>query len=120
MPSNNIKPCKACGKEVSKSAKTCPHCGQKLKMGLLAKLGIGFAGIVVIGLLLPKAEQAANKSADQAQNEIVANETDALPTYSAMEIGKAYDANTVAADAKFKDKRFKVTGVVTDINTDLM
>jgi hypothetical protein len=120
MSSNNIKPCKACGKEVSKSAATCPHCGQKLKMGLLAKLAIGLAGLIVVGMLLPKTESAVDKSADQAQSENVTSETDALPTYTAMEIGKAYDANTVAADAKFKDKRFKVTGVVTDINTDLM
>ena len=27
-----MKNCKDCGKEVSKSAKSCPHCGKKLKM----------------------------------------------------------------------------------------
>lgn len=37
-----------------------------------------------------------------------------LPEYTADEIGKAYDANPVAADQKFKGKRFIVTGIVTD------
>ena len=27
----NLKPCKACGKEMAKSAKACPHCGAKNK-----------------------------------------------------------------------------------------
>lgn len=35
-----MKNCKSCGKEVASSAKVCPHCGQKLKMGMMAKLGI--------------------------------------------------------------------------------
>ena len=35
-----MKNCKSCNKEVASSAKVCPHCGQKLKMGMMAKLGI--------------------------------------------------------------------------------
>ncbi len=31
----NLKPCKSCGKEVAKSARKCPHCGQRLKPGPL-------------------------------------------------------------------------------------
>lgn len=34
-------------------------------------------------------------------------------------MAEAYDRNTVAADQQFKGKRFKVTGVVGSINTDL-
>ncbi len=32
---------------------------------------------------------------------------------------QVYDRNTVAADQQFKGKRFKLTGVVDSINTDL-
>ncbi|QVM87298.1 hypothetical protein I0D68_18845 [Pseudomonas lalucatii] len=38
---------------------------------------------------------------------------------SAQQLAQAYDRNTVAADHQFKAKRFKVTGVVESINTDL-
>ncbi|MBS7327845.1 MAG: hypothetical protein KIG68_03725 [Oxalobacter sp.] len=40
-------------------------------------------------------------------------------TATPQEMVKAYAANTVAADQKFKDKRIKVTGVVKDINTGI-
>ena len=38
--------CKTCQKEVSSDAKVCPHCGQKLKMGLMKKLLLGVAGLI--------------------------------------------------------------------------
>ena len=38
--------CKTCEKEVSKSAKKCPHCGAKLKMGFFMKLIILFFGFI--------------------------------------------------------------------------
>lgn len=48
---SKLKSCKSCGKEISKSAKSCPHCGQKLKHGLCVKiLAAGVALGVVIGL----------------------------------------------------------------------
>lgn len=38
---------------------------------------------------------------------------------SAQQLAQAYDRNTVAADQQFKDKRFKVTGGVDAVNTDM-
>lgn len=43
-----------------------------------------------------------------------------LPRYDASDLASAYDENTVAANAKFKGKRFIVTGVVSEISTDFM
>jgi hypothetical protein len=42
--------CKECGKEISKSAKTCPHCGAKIKKrkGLAITILI-IGGIIIIG-----------------------------------------------------------------------
>lgn len=34
----NLINCKDCGKEISKKAKTCPHCGAKVKK---KKIGLG-------------------------------------------------------------------------------
>jgi hypothetical protein len=48
---SKMKNCKVCSKEIAKSAKTCPHCGAKLKMGLLKKVGIGFGILIVIGII---------------------------------------------------------------------
>lgn len=66
-------------------------------------------------------ERAAAKAAEQAAEEEAARQAiDALPSYSATELARAYDANTVAADQKFKGQTFKVTGTIADINTDIM
>lgn len=52
--------CKECGKEISKKAKSCPHCGAKNKSGLgclpifLGIMGLGLIGIIAIGVLAPK------------------------------------------------------------------
>lgn len=43
---------------------------------------------------------------------------ESLTTVSVYDLARAYDQNTIAADQRFKGKRFKVTGTVVDINTD--
>lgn len=48
----NLINCKTCGKEVSSDAKACPHCGQKLKMGLFKKLLIGVSGLFLLLILI--------------------------------------------------------------------
>lgn len=39
---------------------------------------------------------------------------------TAVDLAAAYDANEIAADSRFKDKVFIVTGVVDDIGTDII
>jgi len=59
--------CKECHNEVSKSAKTCPKCGAKLKKGRLFKfVGILFSmfiGLVVIGALMSEGDSSPAKKA---------------------------------------------------------
>ena len=59
--------------------------------------------------------QQATQKVQEAQSAV-----EALPEFTAADIANAYDSNTVAADQQFKDQKFKVTGVVSDINTDFM
>ena len=46
-----LKPCKECGQEVSSQAKRCPHCGAKLKIGIMGKMAIAI-GILFLLILL--------------------------------------------------------------------
>jgi hypothetical protein len=39
---------------------------------------------------------------------------------TSIQLAKDYEENTVAADQKYKGKKFVVTGTVSDINTDIM
>jgi hypothetical protein len=60
-----LKKCKSCDADVAKSAKKCPSCGQKLKMGFMAKLGIVIVGIIVAVVIgMPSSEDIEKKLAE--------------------------------------------------------
>lgn len=46
--SKSLAACKSCKKEVAKSAKKCPHCGETLKTGLFVKV---LTGLLILGVL---------------------------------------------------------------------
>lgn len=65
---SNLTACKTCKKEVAKSAKKCPHCGEKLKWGFFEKLVATIVIVpvffLVVGLLSgPNHEQHDNAEA---------------------------------------------------------
>lgn len=101
-------------------------------MGKLLKwMFWGLVGLMLIGWAIEASKTPEQKAAEQRerqeaqaraaeqQREQARLEMASLPTYTAREIARAYSENTVGADAMFKGKKFKVTGVVADINTDL-
>ena len=64
MGSENLfSKCKTCGKEVSKTAKACPHCGEKLKkLGVIQWIGIVLLSLFVIGIITPDKIEQSNSS----------------------------------------------------------
>jgi hypothetical protein len=114
--------CKECGAEISTKADACPKCGAKqVRTSGCAKIvlvAIGlFVFLVVVGQLgrngSPSATQKEPIGSALAAQEIV-------PSFTAADIARAYEANTVAADQQFKGKKFQVTGTVVDISTDFL
>lgn len=99
---------------------------------LLKWVAFAFIGLMVVGFIIESNKTPDEKAADQARREQRATEeaqakadqakqeADSLPTVTASAMVKAYEANTVAADQQFKGKKFKVSGTVSDINTDIM
>jgi len=63
--SSKLKTCKTCSNQVAKSAKVCPSCGAKLKMGFFYKAIICMFVFTVIGVVLapttPKLSEQANQ-----------------------------------------------------------
>lgn len=47
-----MKVCKDCQKEVSKSAKSCPNCGKRLKMNLFLRIILFFVILSVAGAII--------------------------------------------------------------------
>lgn len=84
---------------------------------------IGFAWLALMVVAMASGDRAASTpsatSSKQSQPAKVEAPAEPLFAVSAQQLAQAYDRNTVAADQQFKGKRFKVTGVVDSINTDM-
>lgn len=84
---------------------------------------IGFAWLAIALVAMASGDRpSSNPSAtsnSQSQPTKVAAPVEPSIEVSAQQLAQAYDRNTVAADQQFKGKRFKVTGVVESINTDM-
>lgn len=77
-------------------------------------------GIIVVLFVLGIVAGGDKKSGDAAPAQQASEDVTKLPAVTAADIATAYRDNTVAADQQFKGKKFKVSGVVGDINTDIM
>lgn len=87
-------------------------------------LWVILAVIVVAIIFSPddkgSAPQAANGEKPQEAAATKQDQDAPQFTTTARELAKMYEENTVAADNKFKDKRFEIAGTVTDISTDFI
>ena len=84
-------------------------------------IGFGWLALMLVAMASGdgSSSKPASSSSSQSQPAKVAAPVEPLIEVSAQQLAQAYDRNTVAADQQFKGKRFKVTGVVDSINTDL-
>ena len=84
---------------------------------------IGFAWLALMVVAMASGERPSGKAAapttSQSQPAEVAAAVVPVFEVNTQQLAQAYDRNTVAADQQFKGKRFRVTGVVESINTDL-
>jgi hypothetical protein len=111
---SKIKNCKSCGKEVAKSAKTCPNCGQKLKMGMMLKLLIGVGVLVVAGAIFGLSpEEEAAKLKDE-----LAAIASAQPANiaSSGQIAETFSLGSSSTDLQREDLEKQITGQIVQWN----
>ena len=111
-----LKKCKSCEKEVAKSAKVCPHCGVKLKMGKFLKLIIIIVGVSVLGAIFgPSKEDQAKTKAD-AKNAIIEQLSNAKP--SALqpdgEIGDMFRGTSDYTKIQVEKKAEEIKGSIVE------
>ena len=100
--------------------------GKLLKWVFFAFIGLVGFGLISDAIMTPEQKAEAARLAEK-QNRVAAQiardqakaELNSLPSFTASALAAAYEQNTVAADKLFKGKKFKVTGTVRDISTDL-
>lgn len=132
MSDKAVKPknCKSCGAEVDKTAKICPQCGAKLKMGIGKKLLIGFGIIIVLGWMIPDSPKDTTpttaKVADKTPEQIAQEKVEAAKISASDKelLKKAYadfDSAQRTQFAQIKEK-YKVlsNAEVADISADFV
>ncbi|MNO80895.1 TRNA-anti-like protein [compost metagenome] len=82
-------------------------------------IGFAWLALVLVGMVTSERSPSQSVSRNQSQPAKVVAPAEPLIEVSAQQLAQAYERNTVAADQQFKGQRFKVTGVVDSINTDL-
>ncbi len=95
-----FKKCKACGKLVAPSAKDCPCCGLKLKMGLGKKTLIGVVALVVLRMI-----SSVSKSGSTSTAKIRSLAPSPLSATQAI--------NVTSSDSKLLDKEKREVVVLT-------
>lgn len=84
---------------------------------------IGFAWLALMVVAMASGDRPASTpsatSSKLSQPTKVEAPIERLFEVSAQQLAQAYERNTVAADQQFKGKRFRVTGVVDSISTDI-
>ena len=100
--------CKSCGKEVSKNAKICPHCGAKLKMGMFMKLIIAGVAIGVLSAVMAPSEEEFSKTLDKIASAQPSNLSAEGELATIYRLGS--DATSIQRDEKEK----QIKGMIVD------
>ena len=106
--SAKLVPCKSCGKEVAKGAKVCPHCGAKLKMGFMMKLGIVVVGLVVIGVIARPSKEDINKELAQVEQAAPAD------LQAGGDLASMFSIMSDFTDIQREQKEKEITGLIID------
>lgn len=108
-PNKNIVPCKACGKDVAKGVKKCPHCGKKLKMGMFTKIVLAVIAVFVINAIINP-----GKSLEERLQETRA--ADASELSPRGELSEIFSMGSDYTDIQRDNKEKEITGLVVQWN----
>ena len=97
--------CKSCDKEVASSAKVCPHCGKKLKMGKMLKLGIIIIVIIIATI-------AGMPSDDDIAKELTVIENTQPENISTESLNELFSLMSKNTDIQRDNKVKEITGKV--------
>ncbi len=98
MENSKMRTCKACGAEIAKSAKVCPHCGAKNKKHTLLGIFLAVLGLIIFISAFSdsdNAKPAASKEAVSSDTYVKEKTKTVEQTKSTFLIGEAADLKNV-------------------------
>ena len=120
--------CKNCGKIYNSNFKMCPECHIKtpvqkekvLQIVLPCLIGVF---ILVMGVLIADEAENTSSNGSTVATGIETSSADSEPEIIYIEISaddlfNAYEDNEIAADEKYTGEYVKVTGIISDINSE--
>ena len=92
---------------------------------VLKYIAIAFVSLIIFSAVFNAVKSPEKKAAEVAQlaeknRQDAMQDLDSLSAVSPHDLAVAYHENTIAADQQFKGKKFKISGTVVDINSDIL
>jgi hypothetical protein len=119
--------CARCGKVALRQALVCKRCGKKQRVNPRSVL-LGLAGLFLLALFaIATASQRlpfgigrarASTASESWSPYVVTGHEATRGAMTAAELWALYNDDTVAADARFKNKPVAITGTVADVRRD--
>jgi hypothetical protein len=110
---SKLKKCPECEQEVSKSAKVCPKCGKKLKMGFMLKGFIALIGIIILIVIAQPSPEEKKAKQQAAANKF----ENAIPeNIDASALVELYSLNSKNTDLQRDKKEKEITGKIVQWN----
>ena len=116
----NMVYCKSCGKEIAKSAKTCPNCGAKNKKPIYKSVWFWVIIVFIIIGVVAGGGNADNSSSNNNSNK--KTQENKPIEYQVIDIDvleKALEDNAAAAKDTYNGKYLEITGRLGAIDSDL-
>jgi hypothetical protein len=114
----NLVRCKACGNEIAKGVKKCPHCGKDQRNWFMRHKILSFIGAIILLIALSNAlggggdvENTTTKTEDTAE------EVKEPMVVTVDELMKTLDENALKASKTYKDQYVKVKGKLSNIDS---
>lgn len=121
MSKSKLIPCKTCGAEIAKSAKSCPHCGAKNKKPFFKKLWFWVMVIILLCILVNSKssvtrKNTANHYAEPSQSALTVDTKQKMETI-AQESVKS-EPETLQAEETVPEESILSTGSHTGIDPE--
>lgn len=122
---NNMTTCKACGKEIAKGVKTCPHCGKDqrnffMKHKIISAIGVIVVLCIIGGALGSKGNSDDTKPTTSSKSAQTSTSTKASATTKSTsdDKDKLKDSYAVGEVVKYKGIEMTVTKIEKSQGTD--